>query len=60
MRKGTDAPDMFALEGRLNVEYEVHPKASLFATIGYASTRYVSNGKLFRQKPFVELGVALF
>ena len=60
MRKGTDAPKMFALEGRLNVEYEVHPKASLFATVGYASTRYVASGKSFRRKPFVELGVALF
>ena len=60
MRKGTDAPNMFSLEARMNVEYEVHPKASLFATAGYTSTRYVSDGKLFKNKPLFELGVALF
>lgn len=60
LRKGTDAPNMFSLEARMNVEYEVHPKASLFATAGYTSTRYVSDGKLFKQKPLFELGVALF
>ena len=60
LRKGTDAPNMFSLEARMNVEYEVHPKASLFATAGYTSTRYVSDGKLFKNKPLFELGVALF
>lgn len=60
MRKGTDAPNMFSLEARMNVEYEVHPKASLFATAGYTSTRYASDGKLFKNKPLFELGVALF
>ena len=60
LRKGTDAPHMFSLEARMNVEYEVHPKASLFATAGYTSTRYVSDGKLFKHKPLFELGVALF
>lgn len=60
MRKETDAPHMFSLEARMNVEYEVHPKASLFATAGYTSTRYVSDGKLFKNKPLFELGVALF
>ena len=60
MRKGTDAPNMFSLEARMNVEYEVHPQASLFATAGYTSTRYVSDGKLFKHKPLIELGVALF
>lgn len=60
LRKGTDAPNMFSLEARMNVEYEVHPKASLFATVGYTSTRYVSDGKLFKHKPLFELGVALF
>lgn len=60
LRKGTDAPNMFSLEARMNVEYEVHPKASLFATAGYTSTRYVSDGKLFKNKPLLELGVALF
>lgn len=60
LRKETDAPNMFSLEARMNVEYEVHPKASLFATAGYTSTRYVSDGKLFKNKPLFELGVALF
>lgn len=60
MRKGTDAPNMFSLEARMNVEYEVHPKASLFATAGYTSTHYRSDGKQFRHKPLIELGVALF
>ena len=60
MRKGTDAPNLFSLEARMNVEYEVHPKASLFATVGYTSTRYASDGKLFKNKPLFELGVALF
>ena len=60
MRKGTDAPNMFSLEARMNVEYEVHPKASLFASAGYSSTHYVSDGKQFRHKPLIELGVALF
>ena len=60
LRKGTDAPNMFSLEARMNVEYEVHPKASLFATAGYTSTRYVSDGKLFKNKQLFELGVALF
>ena len=60
LRKGIDAPNMFSLEARMNVEYEVHPKASLFATAGYTSTRYVSDGKLFKNKPLFELGVALF
>ena len=60
LRTGTDAPHMFSLEARMNVEYEVHPKASLFATAGYTSTRYASDGKLFKNKPLFELGVALF
>jgi hypothetical protein len=60
LRKGTDAPNMFSLEARMNVEYEVHSKVSLFATVGYSSTRYVSDGKQFRHKPLFELGVALF
>ena len=60
LRKGTDAPNMFSLEARMNVEYEVHPKASLFASAGYSSTHYVSDGKQFRHKPLIELGVALF
>jgi len=34
--------------------------ASLFATAGYTSTRYASDGKLFKNKPLFELGVALF
>ena len=34
--------------------------ASLFATAGYTSTRYASDGKLFKKKPLFELGVALF
>lgn len=60
LRKGTDAPNLFSLEARMNVEYEVHPKASLFATAGYTSTRYASDGKIFKNKPLFELGVALF
>jgi hypothetical protein len=60
LRKETDAPNMFSLEARMNVEYEMHPKTSLFATAGYTSTRYVSDGKLFKNKPLFELGVALF
>jgi hypothetical protein len=34
--------------------------ASLFATAGYTSTRYASDGKLYKNKPLFELGVALF
>ena len=60
LQKGIDAPNMFSLEARMNVEYEVHPKASLFTTAGYSSTHYVSDGKQFRHKPLFELGVALF
>jgi hypothetical protein len=60
LRRGIDVPSLLSLEARMNLEYEVHSRVSLFATAGYASTHYVSDGDLFRRKPLFEWGVALF
>lgn len=56
-----DTPErMYSLQARVNVEYKLRPKFSLFASGGYGMTRYYDQNKFYEKKPIVEVGVLLF
>ena len=51
---------MYSIQARLNVEYKPLRKLGVFASGGYAMTRYYKKNKFFEKEPIVEVGIALF
>ena len=51
---------MYSLQLRLNMEYHPLPILGIFASCGYAHTRYYKANRIFENKPIVELGIVLF
>lgn len=51
---------MYSLQLRLNLEYHPLSKFGIFASGGYAHTRYYKANRIYENKPIVELGVVLF
>ena len=59
--ENVDTPKrMFSLQGRLNISYQIQKKVGLFASGGFAWTRFYNRDRVFERKPIVELGVVLF
>lgn len=59
--KQADVPErMYSLQARINLEYKILPKLSLFATSGYATTRHYKGNKRFENKGIIEAGFVLF
>lgn len=59
--ENVNVPDrMYSIQGRLNLSYRLLPKLSLFASTGYAMTRYYKKNKLFENKGIIEGGIILF
>lgn len=59
--ENAEIPDrMYSLQARLNLSYRILPKLSLFATTGYAMTRFYKKNKLFENKGIIEAGIILF
>lgn len=56
-----DTPErMYSLQARVNVEYKVKSRFSLFASGGYGMTRYYDRNKFYEKKPVFEAGIVLF
>ena len=51
---------MYSLQARVNLEYKIRPKFSIFASGGYGMTRYYDKNKFYEKKPIIEIGVVLF
>lgn len=51
---------MYSLQGRVNLEYKLLRKLSLFVSTGYSMTRYYQKNKFFEKKVIVEGGIILF
>lgn len=57
----TDLPNhLYSLQLRFNMEYHPIRKFGLFASGGYACTRYYGSGGTFENQPIVEFGFVLF
>lgn len=51
---------MYSLQLRLNLEYYPLSRLGIFASGGYAHTRYYKANRIYENKPIVELGIILF
>ena len=51
---------MYSLQARVNLEYKIKSKFSVFASGGYGMTRYYDQNKFYEKKPIIEVGVILF
>lgn len=51
---------MYSLQARINLEYHLTKKFGIFASGGYAVTRYYNKNKTFENKPIIEFGIVLF
>ena len=51
---------MYALEARINAEYQVARRLGLFLSGGYASARHYGQGGEYEGKPVIEFGLLLF
>ena len=51
---------MYALQGKINLEYNITKDISIFASGGYSLTRYYDRNKFYDKKPIFSLGVVLF
>ncbi|MEY8708677.1 hypothetical protein AALK94_15400 [Bacteroides faecichinchillae] len=51
---------LYALQARINVEYQITEKLGVFATGGYGWTRYYNKSHNFDKKTIVEVGLILF
>ncbi len=51
---------MYSLQARVNLEYKLRPKLTLFASGGYGMTRHYDENKFYERKPIIEAGVILF
>ncbi len=51
---------MYSLQIRVNLEYKLGRKLSLFASGGYGVTRYYDKNKYYERKPIIEAGIILF
>lgn len=59
--ENADVPErMYSLQARVNLEYKILPKLSMFVTSGYAMTRHYSRNRLFENKGIIEAGIVLF
>lgn len=59
--KNDDTPQrMYALQARINLEYQAWKKIGFFASAGYGITRYYNQNKMFDKKPIIEAGIVLF
>ena len=51
---------LYALQTRINVEYQITEKLGVFATGGYGWTRYYNKSHNFDKNTIVEVGLILF
>lgn len=51
---------MYSLQARINLEYKIKSKISIFASGGYGVTRHYDKNKCYERKPIFEAGVILF
>lgn len=51
---------LYSLQARVNLSYRILPKLNVFASTGYAMTRYYKKNKLFENKGIIEAGIILF
>ena len=51
---------LYALQGRINLEYQITEKFGIFATGGYGLTRYYNKPHNFDKGTIIEAGVSLF
>lgn len=59
--ESSDVPErMYSLQARLNLEYHPIKRFGIFASGGYALTRYYDQNKFYEKKPIVEVGIVLF
>lgn len=59
--ENVNKPDrLYSIQARLNLSYRILPKLSIFASTGYAMTRYYKKNRLFENKGIIEGGIILF
>ncbi len=51
---------MYSLQARINIEYKLRSRLSLFASGGYGMTRHYDKNKFYERKPIFEAGIVLF
>ena len=50
---------LFSIQARLNLDYQLTPAVSAFASAGYGDTRYYHHATHYRSRPIFEVGLAL-
>jgi hypothetical protein len=56
-----DVPrSLYALQGRINLEYQLTEKLALMVTGGYGGSRYYNKNRTYDKGAIVEAGVVLF
>ena len=59
--ESAEVPDrLYSLQARVNLSYQILPKLRVFASTGYAMTRYYKKNQLFENKGIIEGGIILF
>ncbi len=53
-------PRLYALQERLNLEYEITTKISIFASTGYEISRYYNKNSNYDKRVIGEIGIILF
>ncbi|HAC23227.1 MAG TPA: hypothetical protein DCF91_14235 [Porphyromonadaceae bacterium] len=51
---------LYALQARINLEYQITDKIGVFGTGGYGIDRFYSHNATYRKRPIVEAGIILF
>ena len=57
-KNSDDSPErLFAIEARLNADYQLSKSIGLFATVGYGATRYYHHAEKYRNRFLAEAGI---
>ena len=57
-KNSDDSPErLFAIEARLNADYQLSKHIGLFATVGYGATRYYHHAEKYRNRFLAEAGI---
>ena len=57
-KSSSDKPQrLFALQARINADYQINKTIGAFATVGWGDTRYYSHARSYRSRPLFEAGL---
>lgn len=50
---------LFSMQARLNADFQLNERIGLFASVGFAETRYYHHARHYRSRPLFELGLTM-